>query len=304
MIDRLLPADSLRPTWSSASALVYIGGFVVIAATGALLGILGDLHGEGALVGYSAFAAALSVGIALLLQERGRAVPAGVAATLAVLFFAFSLGALLSLVGILDSDDDGYQPASHILELGVVAAALVALRRFRAPLLVLVVALTFWITALDIFSRLSWGDAEEAVSLAVGVVLAVAGFVVDRSDRRAYGFWLHTVGAVAFGGAVLSLVSGDAGWAFVGVLSLVYVALAYLLERSAYAVLGAIGIVATTAYFAFDGFSVVSAFLPFGTGVLEEGLEPWQIALSFVATGLLIGLLGLVEDRVTALRRR
>lgn len=304
MIDRFLPAESLRPTWSSGSALVYIGAFVVLVATGALLDILSDLHGEAALMGYAALAAGLSLGVALALQARGRAVPAGVAATLAVLFFTVSLGALLSLVGLLDSDEDGYQPATHVLELAVIVAAVLAIRRFRAPLLVLVMAVTFWIVVVDIVSRLSWGDAEEAASLVVGVALAVAGVVADRSARRPYGFWLHTVGAWAFAGAVLALISGDAGWLIVGVVSLAYVALAYVLERSTYAVLGALGIIATTAYYTFDGFSIVTAFLPFGSGVLDEGLEPWQIALSFVGAGLLIGLLGLVEGRVTALRRR
>ena len=103
---------------------------------------------------------------------------------------------------------------------------------------------------------------------------------------------------------MLALVEGDLAWAFVGLLSLAYVAAAYLLARSSYAVLGTIGILATTTYFSLDGFSLFGAFLPFGSGVIEEGLDPWQVALSFVAAGLVIVVLGLVEDRVTAFRRR
>lgn len=303
MIDRVLPAESLRPSWSSATALVYIGAFVALGATAALLAVLADLHGEAALVGYTGLATALALGLALLLQDRGRPVAAGVAVTLAVLFLGAFLAAFLSLIGLLDSDDDGYQPATHVVEVAVLAAAVVAIRRFRAPLPVLVIALTVWIVAVDLASRLAWGDAEETVSLAVGAVLAVAGVVVDRRGRRPYGFWLQTVGGLAVGGAVLSLVSSDGSWLVVGLLSLLYVWLAYRLDRSSYAVYGAIGIVATTSYFAFDGFSVLGALLPFGTGELDGGLEPWQVALSFVASGLLIGLLGLAGDRITALRR-
>lgn len=301
MIERLLPTDSLRPSWSTASALVYIGGFVALIATSALLGILADLHGEAALVGYAAIATAAALGIALVLEAQGRPVAAGLAATLAVVFFAVVVGAFLSLIGILD-DDEGYQPAAHILEVAIVVAALLGLRRFRAPLLVLVIALTFWGTFADIASSFSWDDADETVSLAVGVVLAAAGAVVDRAGRPAYAFWLHAVGGVAFGGAVLSLVSGDAGWALVGVLSLVYVAAAYWLERSSYAVLGAIGILATTTYFSFDAVSFVSGIFV-GEPPGEE-IEAWQVALWFVGAGLLIGLLGLVGDRIAALRRR
>ena len=94
------------------------------------------------------------------------------------------------------------------------------------------------------------------------------------------------------------------GWFLVGLLSLAYGAAAYLLDRSSYAVLGTIGILATTTYFTLDGFSVVSTFVPFGPGVVEEGLDPWQVALSFVVSGLVIVALGLVGDRITALRGR
>jgi hypothetical protein len=297
-VDRLLPADALKPRWSSASALLYIGGFVVLFSTAALLGILGELHGEAALVGYSAIAAVVGLGLAVVLQTRERPVAAGVVATLAVVFFAVVVAALLSLIGLLDGDDDGYQPATHLVEIAIVAAALFGLRRFRAPLLVLPIALTLWITIGDLASSASsWANAEETASLAVGAMLAVAGVTVDRSSRRPYGFWLHAVGGIAFGGGLLSLVSDDAGWALVGVLSLAYVTAAYWLERSSYAVLGAVGILAATTYFSFDALSFVGGLF-LGGSAAEGGIEPWQVALWFVCAGLLIGLLGLVGDRL------
>ena len=60
--------------------------------------------------------------------------------------------------------------------------------------------------------------------------------------------------------------------------------------------LGTIGILATTTYFTLDGFSFLGVFLPFGSGEIEEGLDPWQVALSFVAAGL--------ADRRARARRR
>ena len=63
-VERLLPADALRPRWSSASSLVYLGGFVILVATAALLGILGDEHGDWALVGYSVLATAVALSFA------------------------------------------------------------------------------------------------------------------------------------------------------------------------------------------------------------------------------------------------
>ena len=302
-VERLLPADALRPRWSSASALVYLGGGVILVATTVLLGILGDDHGDWALVGYSAVAAVLALGLALWLEQSGRAVAAGVLATLAVVFFAIFVGAVENASGILDVDIDDYQPATLLLEALTIAAALVTLRRFRAPLLVLPIALTVWITVADLGSLGSW-TGNEVLSILVGIALIVTAVAVDRAGREPYGFWLHVVGGLALGAGVLALVEGDLAWAFVGLLSLAYVAAAYLLARSSYAVIGTIGILATTTYFSLDGFSLLGAFLPFGSGVIEEGLDPWQVALSFVVAGLVIVVLGLVEDRVTAFRRR
>lgn len=299
-LERLLPADPVRPHWSSQNALLYIGGLVVLVAISTLLGILGDLHGDGALVGYGAVACVASLGLALGLHEQGQRVAAGVLATLAVVFFTLFVAFLENLIGILDADIEDFQPGTLVLEAATIAAALAALRRFRAPLLMLPIAIAFWITVIDVGSVLSWGASEEVLSVVVGITLGLAGFTVDRDRREPYGFWLHTVGGVAFGGGVLALVEGDLGWALVGLISIGYVALAYRLARSSYAVLATIGILATTTYFTFDAVSFLGPFLPFDTGETEDGLDPWQVALCFVVAGLFIVLLGLLHDRLRA----
>jgi len=303
-VESLLPADALKPRWSSASALVYLGGGVVLVATVGLLGILGEDHGDWALVGYSLLATAAALVLALALEQSERAVPAGVLATVTVLFFAFFVGSFENAIGILDIDVDDYQPASLLIEALTVGAALVALQRFRAPLLVLPIAVTFWIAVADLGSLGSWGDAGEVLSVLVGIALIAVAVAVDRAGREPYGLWLHVVGGLAFGGGVLALVENDLAWVFVGLLSLAYVGASYVLARSSYAVLGTIGILATTTYFTLDGFSILEVVLPIGSGELGEPLDPWQVALSFAVAGLVIVALGLVEDRVTAFRRR
>jgi hypothetical protein len=306
VFERLLPADALRPRWSSATALVYLGGAVILVATLVLLSILGGDNGDWALVGYSVLATAVAIVLALWLEQSGRAIAAGVLATLAVLLFAFFVGSFEDAIGILDVDIGDYQPASLVLEVLTIGAAFVALRRFRAPLLVLPIVLTLWIVVVDLGSLASCDDAGEVLSILVGMALIVKAVAVDRAGREPYGLWAHIVGGLTLGGGVLALVEGGAAWAFVGLLSLVYVAAAYYLARSSYAVLGTIGILATTTYFTLDGFSLVTGLLPFGSGEIEEGsgFDPWQVALSFVVAGLVIVVLGLVEDRITALRRR
>jgi hypothetical protein len=296
VLERLLPADALRPRWSSGSALVYIGGFVVLFATASLLGVLGQDHGNAALVGFTALATAVALVLAVALQQADRPVAAGVLATLAVLFFASFVGTLEDLIGILDESDvtDDWQAGTLLLELVTIGVALVALRRFRAPLLVLPVALVFWIALVDF-------GAEEIMSIVAGVVLVATGHAVDRSDRKPYGFWLHFVGGLAFGVGVLALVDGNAGWILVGLLSIAFVAGAYTFGRSSYAVLGAIGILATTTHFIQDGLAFVGVFVPFQIGDPEGGIDPWQIAFYYVLAGLLILVLGLLGERFARL---
>ncbi len=291
-VERLLPGDALRPRWSSGSALVYIGAFVVLFATGTLLGILGEDHGNAALVGYAALATAVAVVLALALQQTGRPVAAGVLATLAVVFFAVLVGSLETWIGILEEEDAGsdWDPALLLLELLTIGAALVALQRFRAPLLMLPIAVTFAIALIDV-------GAEEWTAIVAGLVLVAAGHAVDRAGRQPYAMWLHLVGAAVFGGGVLALVDGDAGWILVGLLSIAYVAGAHAFGRSSYAVLGAVGILATTTYFIEDGLSFVGAFVPLDVGEAEGGIDPWEIAFYYVLAGLLILALGLVGDR-------
>ena len=295
---RLLPVDALRPRWSSGSALVYIGAFVVLVGTGVLLGIVADDHGEEALVGASLVASAAALGLAFLLEGRAHNVAAGVFAFVAVTFFVVFVGSVESWLGILDAETDDYQPGSLLVEGAAIGASLAALQRFRAPLLILPVALTVWITVADLASAVSVANAGELLSMVVGVGLAAAGVIVDRGGLRPYGFWVHAVAGIAFGGAVLTLVEGDGGWALVGLLSLLYVAIAYWLERASYAVLGAVGILATTTYVTLDSFSFAGEFLPFGVGG-GEGIEPWQATSYFVVAGLLLAVLGLLDERIT-----
>lgn len=299
----LLPADAVRPRWSTASSLVYIGCFVVLAATGVLVGILGGEHGSWARVGYAALATAAAAASALWLERLQRPVAAGVSATVAVALLALTVGAFEQAIGILDVDVGDYQPATLLVEAVTVAAAVLALRRLRAPLLVLPVALTLWLAVVDLGSLGSWRDAGAGLSILVGAALVGAGVALDRAERRPYALWLHLVGGIAVGGGVLALVEGDVPWALVGVLSLVYVAVAYGLERSSYAVLGAIGILLTTTYFTFKGFAVLAALLPFGAGEVDAGLDAWQVALCFVGAGVAIVVLGLLDRRLTLLRR-
>ena len=288
--ERLLPANAVRPLWSSASALVYIGAFTILFAAFALLGIAEDDGGDWALIGGAVVACAIAFALAEALDRADRAIAAGVAATLAVAFAATAVGAFLSAIGALDVELEDYEPASLVVEATLIAGAMLAVRRYRSPLPVLVAAATFWIALVDIGSLAAFDDADELLSLAAGAVLATAGVVVDRAGREPFGFWLHAVGGVAAGGAVVVL-AGDSAWPLIAVVALGFIGLAFVLVRSSYAVLGALGILIATTLFAVDPSSVFGGF-PFGPPSRGDSLEDWQIALSYVVAGFVIAGIG------------
>ena len=289
-VERLLPADAVRPLWSSSSALVYAGGLVALFATVALLGIAGDDGGTWALVGAAVVAGSISLGLAETLARMQRAIAAGVAATLAVVFAGVVVGGLLDATGLLEADIGDYQPAALLVEAVLIGASLAAVARYRAPLPVLVAALTFWIAVADLGSLTSWDDAGELLSVAAGVLLAAAGVVVDRAGREPFGFWLHAVGGLAAGGGLVAL--ADESSALIALFALGYLALAFVLRRSSYAVLGVIGVLVATTLFAVDPLALVGGFLPFGSPGEGDALEGWQVALSYLVAGLALAAIG------------
>ena len=285
----MLPADAVRPVWSSAGALVYIGGFVVLLATLGLLGVVDDDGGDWALTVAGLVACAAAFALAVGLQRVERAIAAGVAATLGVVFAGVTAGALLSGLGVLDADIGDYQPATLLVWAVVIATALAALARFRAPLLALPIALTFWIAVTDLGSLVSWEDAGEWLSVLAGLLLIADGYYLDRHHHRPYGFWPHAVGGLALGGA-LAFIAGDDAWPATALVGLAFVAVAFALGRSSYAVLGALGILVATTLFAVEPFTVFGLGLPFSTE--GDGLDGWQVAVSFLVAGLVIAGIG------------
>jgi hypothetical protein len=277
---------AVRARWSSSAFLLYAGGLTVLAATGGLLGALSNDYGHAAFVGWSALVLAGLSLLAAALRARGEAVAAGLFAVSAVVAFGVLVGSIESWLGWLAEENSpfgGFHPGNLVLGLVIVAAALVSLRLFRFPLLVLVAAAVSWFFVTDLLSN--GGDLAAAVTVGYGVVLMVLAFAVDP----VYGFWLHVVAGVTIGGGLLFYWhSNDTDWVLVAIAALVFVVLASRFRRSSYAVLGAIGLFLTTTHFVEKWFGF--PLFPFFAGA---GDEAWGQAISYGVLGLALMLLGL-----------
>jgi hypothetical protein len=309
--------QAVRVPWSSASFLVYLGGFTILAGLGSLLSVQADDYGSGAFAGWALLVFLLVTLLALIARTQGRLVTAGVLALSSVGAFVVLLGAILNWFGwlapISDSPFGGFRLSHLFLELSVVAAAAVALRIFRFPLLVLVLAAGCWFFVTDLLS--GGGDGSGAVTIVVGLAFLAAAVAVDRVSR-VFGFWLHVASGLTLGGGILwFLHHGDGQWLTVAAVGLLYIWLGDGLLRSSWVVLGAWGALQAAAHFAIEWAHAIPpalfvAFYLFPFAFIEafgadigspDGGQPatheWAAPLTFVVAGGLLIAIGLVIAR-------
>jgi hypothetical protein len=305
--------NAVRVPWSHASFLAYLGGITILAAVLAFLSIESGEHGAGGLVGWSALAFAILAALAFLSKRNGRLVTAGLYALSAVAAFVVSFGALLDWFGWLPDTSGspfrGFRFWLLVLELSLVVSAAVALRIFRFPLLVLVVAASAWFFVTDLVS--GGGSWSAIVTIAYGLALLAVAVGYDNDGSRIYGFWLHVVAGVTIGGGLLWFFhDGDFDWIVIGVAALVYILLGDRLLRSSWVVLAAWGLFQVTTHFAEKWVDVgIFAFFPFGfllfpflgvSGFGQRRGHEWVAPLWYAALGLVF----IVVAQLLAHRRR
>jgi hypothetical protein len=289
----------VRARWSSSSFLLYAGGLVVLLAAYWALTILSTDYGSAGLAGWAALVTAVLLAVAVVLLRGGKPVAAGVFAFVAVLAFAVLVGALERWWGWLPDSASAFG-GTHwglfLAELAVVAAALAALRVFRFPLLVAVVAGVGWYLVTDLVSN--GGDWSATVTFLVGVVFLVAARRFDRGPSRPYGFWLHVAAGLTIGGSLLWFWhSGDFEWSLVSLTAILYIGYAWVLDRSSWAVLGAFGLFLAAAHFAAEWGSAQIAAPVLGGLLSGAGGNRWAGPLVYAFLGFLLVVLGLIVER-------
>jgi hypothetical protein len=301
--------QAIRVPWSGASFLVYLGGFTVLFAIGALLEVEADEHGAGGFVVWAALVFGVLAALAFLAKSSGHQITAGLLAFVSVFAFVIFVGSLWDWFGWIDDFELGFRGfhfAALVLELVLVVTAAVALRIFRFPLLVFVTAGSAWFFTTDLISN--GGDWSAVVTIAIGLILLVLALGEDAGESRVGGFWLHVVAGLTIGGGFLWFFhEGDGDWILVGLAGLAYFVMGDRLARSSWIVLGAWGILQTASHFAVKWSAVGETFFPvfylfpfvfsFDGGYSEEHRHPWAGPVIFAAAGALFIAVALVLAR-------
>jgi hypothetical protein len=281
---------------------MYAGAFVVLFAMVALLDWLSGEHSDGGFFGWALLVWAVIAAVAVGFELAGERVAAGLFAFVSLIAFSVAAGSFEDLIGILDDlgegPFDGFRIGLLLLDLIIITAGFILLARFGFPLLVLPVAFIGWFFLVDLVS--GGGTWSAIVSIFVGLVFMLVGAAADR----VYGFWIHVVAGLAIGGAFLYLWhSATWEWILIGLIALLYFLLAGALDRSSYAVFGAIGLFLTWTYFV-DKWTDAEVSSPVIEGVGTPGFgsdtgEPsvWGAALLYGVFGLVLVAIGLWLER-------
>jgi hypothetical protein len=281
-----------KPVWTSSSFLLYTGGLTVLGGGLAALGYLAGHYGSGAKAAWALLVLVVFYVLAHGFRAAGRQIAAGIFAFASVLAWGVFVALLFTWWGWNGvSGSFGHWSWSRLtLWLLILASAWDDRKRFGFPFIRLISAVAGWLFVIDLIT--AGGNFTAAVTLIVGLAYLGWGTI----HRTSSSFWLHLVGGLLIGGAVVYWWhTGDAEWAGVSLVALIFVLTAFVTRRSSWAVLGTIGFFAATVHYLVGSPTAIvgSVF----SGSPPPHVTPWSPALAFGLLGFWLVLLGLLGRR-------
>ncbi len=292
------PLKSPAPKFDVTHVLYYAGALLVMSAMGLFSNVAFNALGGYALTATAlVYAAGFTALGAFLWRTPDLRTPAGLAVAVAVSMTPLAIYGVQDALDLWAADKPkNYQSffplinASWVyMEVGTVLAAMLALRFFAFPFILMVAAIALWFLSMDLAALLvkaytvsdwlsDW-ELRRRVSLYFGAAMILAAWAIDLKRPAAgdFGFWLHLFGALTFWGAITSASdAAEIGKAIYCLLNIGLIGFAVFLNRRIYAVLGVIGVAMYLGYLAFDVFNDVLAFSfivsLIGLGVIFAGI--------------------------------
>jgi len=291
-----------RPRFDFVHVAYYFGALIVIGAMGWFMTLGWESFGGGGIL-------AISCGYALAFVAVGRSlwrrvdlrIPGGLLIAMAVGMTPLGTYGLERLLGWWPAADPGTYQGFHewvkggwfAMEVATILAACVAIHFFRFPFLTALVAFTLWYMSMDLAPLLfgTFVDRNDRgwVSVAVGALMLVAAFSIDRRTREDFAFWLYLFGLAAFWGGLTSMESDSEAGKIIYLLVNVGLVLASVaLERRAFLVFGSLGVMGYLGHLAYSVFKD-SAMFPFvlsaiGIAIIALGVHLRRQAGSYERT--------------------
>jgi len=274
------------PRYDFVNLLWYAGALIVLTAMGMFSTTAFGLWGDKALLTTALIYAVLFAVAGRHLWRRDLRTPGGLLVTCAVGMAPLAIFVLQDMFGYNPVDDRNSYRDFYVwiksswlpMELGTIAAALIALLAFPFPFLVMIIAFCLWFMSMDLtpwlmgVEQFTW-EQRATVSMYFGLAILAVAWLVDLRRWRSgdFAFWLHLFGVMAFWGGLTAQHSGDEfGKAVYCAINVGLVFLSLFLMRRVYAVFGAVGVTMYLGHLAWDVFkdSILFPFALSGVGVL------------------------------------
>jgi len=301
-----LAVERERPRFEPRAFLLYFGALLAAAAATSLLQELWEDHGAGVMVVFSGVTLAFFAALALAAVRRGRWLASGLLAFVAVSLVPLLVYAFERWIDVWPRAEPGDVALFHstvragwvAMEVVTILAAVGAIALVRFPFLVAPLGVALWYLSMDLaplfFGDHPSGDERAYLAVAVGIVLMVAAALVEIHGFRPYGFWGHVFGLLSFGGGLLWLWrESDGGWAAIAAIAVVALLAGLVLERPAYAVFCAFGLLGAFDHF-LEKWSDSNLISPIALGDL---VSSWEGPLALVLFALVLMALGEVVGR-------
>ena len=255
----LVPTAAPAPRFDVAHLLWYAGALIVITAMGLFSTLaFSQMGGRALAVTAFVYAAVFWTGGHYLWHTKGLRTPGGLLIAIAVSM------APLAVYGIQDAmgwwgqfGKPGTVQEFYVwikgswifMETAAIVAAVVALRFYRFPSIVSIIAVALWFMSMDLApwiaqtAHADW-ETQRRVSVWVGLAILAAAYATDRMQRSGdFAFWLYLFGLLAFWGGISATSGGTAlDKALYCALNVGLLFISVFLNRRVFAVFGVIGI--------------------------------------------------------------
>ncbi len=301
-------------SFEAAHIAYYLGALLIIGAMGWFITQAWDSLAGITLTAIAATYAIVFGGAGYVLSQRPNSrVPGGILVTIAVSMMPMIVYGIERQFHLWPSDDPGKYSDFHpyirsgwvYMELFTVLASFIALRFIRFAFVTAPGAYALWYLSMDGTALLfghSWTFQEEAhISVIFGLVIMLVAFFLDGERDVDLAFWFYLFGLLTFSGS-LSLWEGGTqlGKAIYCLLHVALIVLSVVLQRRAFLVFGALGVLF---YIGDEAYGFFKDSISFTFGLTAIGI-------AFIVLGLLYkrsepalthALLPFIPDRIRRL---
>jgi hypothetical protein len=249
----------------------YFGGFMILLAYTFYMGLQWGQLDRGSQLAVSVITIGVLVAVGAFIRSRGFTTGGSLLIFAGTGIVPLAVYVLERMTGVWPDESatnyrDFYRvvaPGWVYMELVALAAAVVAIRVIRFPLLALLAAFWIWFLSMDLVRWIAqsqtwtWSDREQWASTVVGLGMIVLGIILQRLARRDYSIWFYVFGHLIvlahFSALTLSREGGILLLAYPAVY-LAFVIASVLLQRRVFLIFGALGCYGYATYLAYRVF--------------------------------------------------